>query len=425
MFFHSLTAPKDIILEMQNFTRNSKSIWFISALVSTPSSFQVPRNFCLMRGLSDIGYNVTIITSDSNHLAKPPIFQSASHNEEIEGLKVVWLRTLKYIKTNSMRRILSWIDFEWQLVKFNKKELSSPDVIICSSLSLLTILNGLLLKKKFQCKLIFEVRDIWPLTLVEEGGYSRFHPLILLLAMIEWLGYRYADEVVGTMPNLQEHVSDVLGYERVVHCIPMGYDRFHLENITPVSSDYVDRYIPADKLIVTHLGSVGLTNSLDAFFECAESMASNPLVHFLIVGDGDLRDKYMKQFGSLENISFGPKVEKEMVQSILAKSDITYLAVPRSKVWKYGQSLNKIIDYMLSANPIIASYEGFPSMIDEANCGVIVPPNDPVAIRHAIEEYARIGSVERQKIGSRGRHWIIDNRSYEKLALVYEKLLFQ
>ena len=112
----------------------------------------MPRNFCLMRGLSDIGYNVTIITSDSNHLAKPPIFQSASHNEEIEGLKVVWLRTLKYIKTNSIRRILSWIDFEWQFLKFNKKELPSPDVIICSSLSLLTILNGLLLKKKFQCK---------------------------------------------------------------------------------------------------------------------------------------------------------------------------------------------------------------------------------------------------------------------------------
>ena len=202
---------------MQNFKNNSKSIWFISALVSTPSSFQAPRNFCLMRALSKIGYNVTIITSDSNHLAKPPIFQSASHKEEIEGLKVVWLRTLKYIKTNSIRRILGWIDFELQLLRLNKKELPSPDVIICSSLSLLTILNGFLLKRKFQCKLIFEVRDIWPLTLVEEGGYSRFHPLILLLAAIEWLGYCYADEVVGTMPNLQEHVSDVLGYERLIH----------------------------------------------------------------------------------------------------------------------------------------------------------------------------------------------------------------
>ena len=135
-------------IAMQNLTKSSKSIWFISGLVSTPISLQAPRNFCLMRGLRKLGHNVTIITSDSNHLAKPPEFQSPSYIEEIEGLKVVWLRTLKYVKTNSMRRILSWLDFEWQLLKYNKKDLPSPDVIICSSLSLLTILNGFLLKKK-------------------------------------------------------------------------------------------------------------------------------------------------------------------------------------------------------------------------------------------------------------------------------------
>jgi len=404
----------------------SKTVWYIAKYVSTPSSLKAPRNFCLVRGLSEQGITSVIITSDSNHMAKPPLMNSPSKLEEIEGVTVIWLRTLKYIKTNSYRRILSWLDFEWQLLKYSKKSLPKPDVIICSSLSILTILNGLILKLKYKCKLVFEVRDIWPLTLVEEGGYKTLNPLVILLGLIEKIGYKYSDFIVGTMPNLKEHVDGVLGYSKQVDCVPMGYDRYHLDTdkIEELPADYIKQHIPKDKFIVAHVGSMGITNSLETLLECAVSMAKFESIHFLIVGDGDLRDYYIGKYGNLSNVSFGSKVPKAMVQSILYESDVVYFSAPKSRVWQYGQSLNKVVDYMLSGKPIVASYDGYRSMINEANSGVFIEAENPIILKDTLLSFSNKTSEELKEIGSRGREWLLKNRSYKDLAIAYANLLF-
>ena len=80
-------------------------------------------------------------------------------------------------------------------------------MIIVSSLSILTLLNGLYLKRKYNCKLIFEIRDIWPLSAIEFGGFDKKNIFIKLLKFVEYLGYKYSDHIVGTMPNLGKHVT--------------------------------------------------------------------------------------------------------------------------------------------------------------------------------------------------------------------------
>jgi hypothetical protein len=85
-------------------------------------------------------------------------------------------------------------------------------------------LNGVLLKKKFQTNLIFEIRDIWPFTLTEEGGYSKINPLMIITAWIEKWGYCKSDLIVGTMPNLNEHIYIITGREINFECIPFGFE---------------------------------------------------------------------------------------------------------------------------------------------------------------------------------------------------------
>ena len=64
------------------------------------------------------------------------------------------------------------------------------------------------------------------------------------------------------------------------------------------------------------------------------------------------------------------RIDPQNVQGFLRRCDILFLATMPSKVWLYGQSMNKVVDYMLAANFIVAQYEGYYSMINEANCGV-------------------------------------------------------
>ncbi|MBF9038836.1 glycosyltransferase [Rhodobacterales bacterium LSUCC0246] len=369
------------------------------------------------------GHSVSILTSDANHLVQPPVFDGHCFREDISGVRIHWLKTLKYFGVKSVRRILSWLHFEWRLITMRKVELDVPDVVVVSSLSLLTVLTGVWWKWRYRSALIFEVRDIWPLTLTEEGGFSPLNPLVIALGLVEKIGYRCSDAVVGTMPNLVDHVRSVSGSSRPVFCIPMGLDSGALLDPPELPDGYAEKNIPTDKFIVAHVGSIGATNALDTFFEAAEALWGNSYIHLLLVGDGDLRAAYEARYGHLQNVTFAPKVAKSHVPAVLENCDLLYFSVHASKVWDYGQSLNKVIDYMSAGKPILASYGGFPSMINEAGCGEFVPPSDAAALVAAIKRFCDLTGDERNEVGARGRKWLLENRRYPLLAEQYEAIM--
>jgi glycosyltransferase involved in cell wall biosynthesis len=376
-----------------------------------------------MKELAQLGHRIVIVGSDSNALAAPPRLQTAYFLQEVDGLQFWWVRTMKYSVAKSLRRVMSWVHFEWRLLWLPRQQLPKPDVVVVSSLSPLTVLNGMLWRARYKCRLVVEVRDIWPLTITEEGGFKSWNPLVLGLGFIERLGYKYADAIVGTMPNLGAHVANVLGYPKTTHCVPMGVDVSAFAAPEELPSDYVTMNFPQGKFIVAHVGSIGITNALDTFLECAESMKNQPEIHFLVVGDGDLRESYRAQYAHLSNLTFAPRVPKAMVQSALKKCDLLYFSVHLSKVWEYGQSLNKVIDYMMAGKPVIASYTGYPSMINEADCGTYVPAGDVPALKQEIERYALMSEHDRMQIGARGNAWLVENRRYTRLAEQYLAIL--
>jgi len=401
-------------------SRISTSIWYVSKYVAPPGSGTAGgRGYLLMKELALMGHRVAIITSDSNQLAAPPDLETGFLFQQVDGIQLCWVRTMKYSVAKSARRILSWLHFEWRLLWLPTHKLPKPDVVVVSSLSLLTVLNGLWWCAHYKCRLVFEIRDIWPLTLVEEGGFKPSNPFVWSLGVVERLGYKYADAIVGTMPNLGEHVHRVLGYPKPTHCIPMGVDAETSATFEYLPDDYVANFFPRGKFVVAHVGSIGITNALDTFLDCAEAMNDQSNIHFLVVGDGDLRDAYRKKYAHLSNLTFGPKVSKAMVQSVLAKCDLLYFSVHLSKVWQYGQSLNKVIDYMMAGKPVVASYTGYQSMINEANCGSYVPAGDIAALMQEVHHYAHMEPQERLLIGARGKAWLLKNRGYNKLAKEY------
>lgn len=403
----------------------SKTIWYVTKYFS-PKTASSPggRGWFLVEEMQRAGYQVVVISSDSNNLVDLPVLNERVTLQDSDGVKIVWLKTMKYSVAKSLRRILSWFHFEWNLFRLNKSRLPRPDVVIISSLSLLTIINGLLMRFKYKSRLVFEVRDIWPLTIVEEGGFSNGNLFVRGLAWLERLAYRKSDAIVGTMPNLAAHVRHELGVERPVFCVPMGVSQGHLSDVADVPADYAERYLSSNKFKVVHAGTIGITNALDVFFNAARAMHEHTDIEFVIVGDGALRQSYQKQYGDLPNLVFAPKVSRDRVQSVLEKGDLLYFSVHDSKVWDYGQSLNKVIDYMLAAKPIVASYNGYPSMIDESGCGIFIPANDTDALVAAILEMKSKGRETLEQMGEQGRTWLLQNRSYSKLAGDYLDILF-
>lgn len=75
---------------------------------------------------------------------------------------------------------------------------------------------------------------------------------------------------------------------------------------------------------------------------------------------------------------------------------------------------------MNSGNPIVCSYSGFQSMINEANCGSFTPFGDKEALIKEIFRYKKLDKQERLAIRERSRRFLLENRLFSKLALDYQ-----
>lgn len=401
----------------------SRTIWYISKYVSPPHG-DAPggRGWELMRELAAGGDHSVVITSDANHLGVVPTLTRPLLHERRDGMDVYWLRTFKAGTAKSWQRIVSWLHFEWRMLRLDTSKLPPPDVLVVSSLSLLTVISGLVLKRRFRVPMVFEVRDIWPLTIVEEGGFSATNPFVRALGLVERLGYRRADMVVGTMPGLGRHVVEVLGHERDVRCIPMGYaERLVDADASPALPPGMTA--PPGSLVVGYAGTIGITNAVEVLLDAARLVADEHGIRFRVVGDGPVLSRLREMYADLDNVEFVGRVPKDRVQGELEQCDLLYLATYPSRVWEFGQSLNKLIDYMLAARPVLASMTGLPSMIDESGSGTFVPAGSAHAVADEVRRYAAMPSAERDRMGRAGRAWVLEHRSFRRLAADYGEVL--
>lgn len=410
------------------------SIWYISKYCRLPceeidfsDSFQVKgafpaRGFCLLRELAKSGFSCTLINARHSH----NLLRTRSASEKfrhIQGVSVCSLNVIGFKRAESIARVISWIHFEVSLFLLNKKKIVSPNVIIVSSLSLLSVINGIYLSKKYRVPLIFEVRDVWPLVLVENGGYSRHNPFVKMLSWIEKCGYKYAKKIVATMPNLQPHVWGTLGYSKEVHCIPMGVSPELEAGVDIAPYPEILSVFARFRRVITYAGSIGVDNALDVLFESAKQMSDETDVAFLIVGSGDLLAGYREKHRDVANLIFAGPVPHGMVQPILRQSTILFFSTHATPVLQFGQSLNKVIDYMFSARPIIGVMSGYRTMLNEAGCGVYVDAGDSRALTKELRRLVNLSDSELTNLGEKGADWVASNRSYEVLARQYGALV--
>ena len=403
------------------------NIWCISKYTSPPKYSKMPtRLFNYCKEWVKMGHHVTYITSDANHLANYPATDKAYNKEMIEDIEVYWLKTKKYTKTASAERILSWLDFERRLFGLNTKDMKKPDIVIVSSLSILSIGYGYYLKKKYGAFLVFEIRDIWPLMMVEEANFNKHHPLVLFIGAVEKFGYQFSDLIVGTMPRLDLHIEEILGHRKFnFYCAPFGVmELSKADEKINLKEELFEHVFPKDKIIIGYAGSMGISNALEPFINTIQQVEKTiPNLYFVLIGSGDLRESFQEQLKICENVKFLPRIPQNQVQSFLSKCDAVFLSTTNSKIWNYGQSLNKVIEYMTAGKPILALYYGYQSMINEAECGFFITPELDRSAEKAIEatliEISNMTKNELIEIGQRGKTWITKNRSYSVLAKQY------
>lgn len=404
-----------------------KNIWIINQYASTPETGMGGRHYYLAQELAKLGYKVYVIAASYTHTLKnPKNFEEDFLIENIQpNFDFIWLKVPTYTNSGDKQRILNWFVFSWKLLKLGKILSVKPDVILYSSLSLIGYLSAEKLSKKYQIPLVFEVRDIWPLTLIEIGGYSPSHPFIKLLQWIENRAYKNSDKVISNLKNAIEHMIGHGLQESKFTWIPNGYSAQEMIEQKSLSQEIID-LIPKDKFIIGYTGSIGIVNCLDNLIEAANILKQHQELYFVIVGKGELLielEQYVEKL-QLTNVVFIPPITKKQVPSMLSLFDVCYLGWKKNTLYRFGISPNKMPEYLYAKKPILHAFTGYIDPITEAQAGITVEAENSKKIADGILKLFSLSETEREKMGQNGYEYVVQNHEYGYLARKLEKVLF-
>ena len=118
-----------------------KKILFICKYLSTRKNGFETRLVTLINLFNKNNYKILAITS-SNSLKKFK-FKKKYNFKKIDKVNYLFIKDYRDYSLYSLKRVMSWIKFEFDVFNINFKKINfKPDIIYVSSLSLLSILNN-------------------------------------------------------------------------------------------------------------------------------------------------------------------------------------------------------------------------------------------------------------------------------------------
>lgn len=394
-------------------------IWYFNHYAASSVSPKEGRSYFLAKGLQNAGVKCSIVASSFHHLQRKRLPQTEKiYTQKIDGIPCLWLKSPTY-RGNGWQRIKNMVSYSFSCWKYDFVRLGyldKPDVIIITSAHPFHIIAGIKWAKHYNAKLVFEVRDLWPLSLNLLLNMSKFHPLSITLSILERIGYSKSDLVVSVLPNAFDYMK-FKGVEkgRFLY-LPNGFSsEFSWKNKVTHGrelNDIRDNY----EHIIMHTGSMGEPNGLEILIEAANELKDNKNIAFVLIGEGVLKEKLIAN--SLSNhIYFFSSISKNQIQMALSYADICYCgAKDIPELYQYGVSPNKIFDYMLARKFIILGVSSPNNPVEMASAGVCVRLLNKKSLKNLIERIVTLDRATLLEKGQNGYDYVIKNHEFDELA---------
>ena len=380
------------------------------------------RPYYLAREWVRAGHEVTIVAASHSHVrSKQPTTDERFTRECVDGVNFVWCKTPAY-QGNGVGRVVNIATFLHRLGQWPQWLDEKPDVVIASSTYPADIYPARKLARRHGSTLVWEVHDLWPLSPIELGGMSRFHPFILWMQHAENTACRHADIVISMLPKAEAHLRQHgMKAGKFAH-VPNGIDPAEWEDevLAPLPAEHASAIQTArhqGHLLVAYAGAHGIANALDSMLDAA-ALARHASVTWLLVGSGPEKARLAQrvQRENLDRVVMLDAVPKAAIPPLLRSMDVLYIGLQRQPLFRFGISPNKLMDYMMAGRPVICAIDAGNDPVRDANCGMTIAPEDPAALADAVNQMCALSAVERDHMGQSGRVFAEKKHTYPSLA---------
>ncbi|MDX9826601.1 MAG: glycosyltransferase family 4 protein [Spirochaetia bacterium] len=343
-----------------------------------PPEYNAPatRTFEHCREWVKKGDDVTVITCEPNFpggVLYPGYSNKIIHREMMEGIRVI--RVWSYIAPNAkfIKRIVDYLSFSVSAFLFGLSE--KCDLIIATSPQFFTTWAAFLLSHLKKVPWLFELRDLWPESIVAVGAMKK-KPAIRMLELIELGLYKDAHRVVALTDAFKKNLVRRGIDATKIEVIPNGsnLDLFYPREKNPALLGTLGL---AGKFVVGYIGTIGMAHGLDLLIKDIAEFKDKDTV-FLFIGDGATKRQLVAQAHNLKtgNIIFLDAVSKEKVADYLSLVDVSLVPLKREAAFK-NVIPSKIFESAAMGIPILLGVEGQAlSIVEDFRAGVGFIPED-------------------------------------------------
>lgn len=358
------------------------------------------------RTLAEAGYRVTLVA--------PASFESRQE----DGIAVLGVPK----PPNRLHRPLVW----WRLLRQVWRV--RPDVVHFHDPELLLLVPLLRLILGRHDKLVYDVHEYFADSLADKYWIPRqLRPIAVWLARrAERLLVQAVNGIVCAADGQKQLYSQFQGPVAVVRNLPRAK---LFENPEPHPA------LAVKGLRLIYVGLILPKRGINVLLEAMRLLHQRGVgdVHLFLIGP-DTSPAYIEHIRSFaethqlaDRIHWLGAVPHDQVKNYLANADVGLAPGLLTRQYKNPGIATKLFEYMLAGLPIVsADYPHRRIYIEEANCGLVVPPEDAPAHADAIL-WLHDHPEEAQAMGARGRAVVLDHYTWEheqlRLLAFYKELL--
>ena len=355
--------------------------------------------------LARAGHHVTVLTEVPNHptgIVEPTFRRRPWVRRNQDGVDIVHLWVAASPNKTMRTRLAFYLSYMAGATAAGMSLARGPfDVIYATSPPLFVGGAALALQRLRRLPLVFEVRDLWPESAVTMGEL-RNPRFVQWATELEEACYRRASRVVVTAREIEERLLDRGVPTAKLSLIRNGANTELFRLDAEAGARVRGEWGLNDKFVALYAGLHGLAYDLERVVDVAHALRKELDIHFLLVGDGPTKPQVAAKAVALglTNLTLVDAQPQERIAGFFNAADVSL--VPMRNPHIVGTLPIKIYDSMACATPVIVGATGEARyVVEEAEAGLVVPPEDDDALCAAILRL-RDDIVLRERLGRNG-----------------------
>ncbi len=244
---------------------------------------------------------------------------------------------------------------------------------------------------------------------------------ISIVKFCEWMAYHLSDALFCVTPVVREKVIET--YSLKPEKARFVYNGVDIERCHPIPKKEAAEKLGYDpkRLYVGFTGYLFPWSGVDQLIRVAPKVVAKcPKTLFLIVGNGIWGEKELPKMAEKAGVGdkfiFAGYQPWEKIPLFSSLYDVGLTPYPAERgVGRYRSSM-KSLEYSAAGTPVVITQcEGVSDIIENGECGIVVPPSDDDALADAIIKLLKNGRL-RKKLGANGRKLVEREYSWKHVA---------